>query len=218
MPLTEEQIKSVKEQLLKQVANFPQEKRKQAEEYIKFMNSSQLEEFLAKNKLLKQQEGQGSKEKEAGKCVYCNLANKIIESLPIYEDKDYLAVLEINPYSKGHAIIIPKRHIENAKALKARALTTTRKVGKFIIRKLKAEDFQITTSDELGHAIVNIIPVYKDVPLTYERKPADKKELQELSMKIGKLEKKTRQKKEKKIEIEKEKITPNIIKFSRRIP
>lgn len=214
MPLNESQVQSVKEQLLKQIANFPEDKRKIAEEYIKSMNSQQLEEFLIKNKLINTEEA-----KKASKCIYCNLVNKIIESLSIYEDKDYIAVLEINPYSKGHAIIIPKEHIENAKSLKAKTLITARKVGKFIIRKLKAEDFQIATSDELGHAIVNIIPIYKDVPLTYERKPASKQELQELAMKIGRLEKKVRAEKpkEKKIEIAKT-IAPSIIKLPRRIP
>jgi histidine triad (HIT) family protein len=230
MPLTDEQAKGIKQQLLKQAESFPEDKREQVKEYINSMNNQQLEEFLIKNKMMSESgemsDGEEETKEEKGKpqCVMCLISGKKIESLAIYEDKDYLAALEINPFSKGHIILIPKKHLTETKLLKSKAFTIANRIGKHLVSKLKAENFQITSSDELKHAIINIIPKYKDQKITFERKPAKKEELNDLAMKIGKIEKKqkaikiktekTEDKKESKIETKKS----NILQFSRRIP
>lgn len=194
MPLTDEQAKQIKEQILKQVENFPEEKKAQIKSYIEPMNNQELEEFLIKNKMI-QQEGQNPTEDSetnsentpqgTPQCIMCALANKKIESLIVYEDKDYLAALEINPFSKGHTILIPKQHLEETKQLKDKALTIANKIGKHLVNKLEAESYELTTSEDLKHAIINIIPKYKGEKLDYQRKPSKKEELKELSEKIG---------------------------------
>jgi histidine triad (HIT) family protein len=235
MTLTDEQATQIKEQLFKQLENFPEDKRSQLKEYISAMNNEQLEEFLRQNQQAQQheQDSGNSEEKQSinqnreNQCVYCLISQKQIESLIIYEDKDYLSVLEINPYSKGHTILIPKKHIKESKQLKSKAFTIANRIGRHIVKKLEAENFQITTSDDLKHAIINIIPRYKNQKPNLERKPAKKQELNELAMKIGKIEQK---KKIQKIKTEQSetKITNNkenlqksskgIPQFSRRIP
>ena len=95
MPLTDEQAKTIKEQILSQIKNFPEDKREQIKSYIEGMNNEELEEFLIKNKMIKQ-EGESVENKSninENRCVMCLIAEKQIESLPIYEDKNYLAVL-----------------------------------------------------------------------------------------------------------------------------
>ena len=119
----------------------------------------------------------------------CLISSKNIESLAILEDKDYIGVLDINPLSEGHTILIPKKHLKESKLLKSKAFTTAKKIGKHLVKKLNAENYQINTSDELGHAIINIIPLYKDKKINTKREPADKKKLQETAIKIGKIEK-----------------------------
>lgn len=215
MPFTEEQSKSIKQQILKQIESFPEDKREQIKSYVHSLNNEQLEEFLIKNNLIKSSE---NPEKTDG-CIFCSIANKKIESLNVYEDKDYLAALEINPYSIGHAILIPKKHIKESKGLPSKAFTIANKIGRHLIKKLKAESFQITSSEDLKHAIVNIIPVYKDKPLDYQRKPMKKQELQDVAIKIGEIKKK--EKKEKIVKtnkkLEKE-IAKDLILLNRRIP
>ena len=231
MPITDEQAKSIKEQLFKQIESFPEDKRSEIKEYITSMNNEQLEEFLIKNKMMggegEEAEGETENEKSAKtpQCIMCMISSKKIESLPIYEDKDYLAALEINPFSPGHIILIPKEHISETKSLKSKIFTIADKIGKHLVKKLEAENFQITSSDELKHALVNIIPTYKGKKLTFERKPAKKEELQEISMRIGKIVKKVakpRVKKEKKEESKtekaEEKSKSNIPKMNRRVP
>jgi len=228
MPLTDEQASNIKEQILKQIENFPEDKREQIKSYVLAMNNEELEEFIIKNNLMKKednstpQSNNSQKNKQTPECVMCMIANKQIESLIIYEDKDYIAALEINPASEGHILLIPKKHLKETKQLKAKALTIADKIGKHLVKQLKAENFQISTSDEMKHAIVNIIPTYKDKKLNYDRKPADKKKLQEVAIKIGKInarEPKTQIKKEKKIKTENKISSPShMIKLSRRIP
>jgi histidine triad (HIT) family protein len=43
-------------------------------------------------------------------CVFCKITAREIPAHIVYEDADFLAFLDINPQSPGHAQIIPKRH------------------------------------------------------------------------------------------------------------
>ncbi|BBF44673.1 bis(5'-nucleosyl)-tetraphosphatase (asymmetrical) [Lachnospiraceae bacterium KM106-2] len=46
-------------------------------------------------------------------CIFCKIANGEIPSATIYEDNDFRVIMDINPASKGHAIILPKTHAAN---------------------------------------------------------------------------------------------------------
>lgn len=46
-------------------------------------------------------------------CVFCKIANHEIPSNAVYEDNQVLAFLDINPVTKGHTLIIPKKHYDN---------------------------------------------------------------------------------------------------------
>lgn len=43
-------------------------------------------------------------------CIFCKIAAKEIPAHIVYEDKNFLAFLDINPQSPGHTQIIPKKH------------------------------------------------------------------------------------------------------------
>ncbi len=43
-------------------------------------------------------------------CLFCKIITKEIPAHIIYEDKDSLAFLDIKPHSKGHSVVIPKKH------------------------------------------------------------------------------------------------------------
>ena len=45
-------------------------------------------------------------------CVFCKLKEAIGKDRIIYEDSDWLAVLDNYPVSEGHTLLIPKRHCE----------------------------------------------------------------------------------------------------------
>lgn len=43
-------------------------------------------------------------------CLFCKIAAGEIPNYTVYEDADVLAFLDIHPCSKGHAVVIPKKH------------------------------------------------------------------------------------------------------------
>jgi len=46
-------------------------------------------------------------------CIFCKIVNGTIPSSKVYEDADFIAILDINPVSKGHILVLPKKHYVN---------------------------------------------------------------------------------------------------------
>lgn len=46
-------------------------------------------------------------------CIFCRIANGEIPSRTIYEDRQFRAILDLNPAARGHSLILPKEHAEN---------------------------------------------------------------------------------------------------------
>lgn len=43
-------------------------------------------------------------------CIFCKIASGEIPSRTIYEDRLFRVILDLNPATKGHALILPKNH------------------------------------------------------------------------------------------------------------
>jgi histidine triad (HIT) family protein len=43
-------------------------------------------------------------------CVFCAIVADEAPAIRIYEDDDYVAILDIRPFARGHTLVIPKRH------------------------------------------------------------------------------------------------------------
>jgi len=94
MPLTQEKIAKIREEL----SNYPEEER---EEKLK--------------ELLSQLDPEELKELEGQQCVFCLISEGKIKSNKVYEDSEFLAVLDINPANKGHVLLFPKKHVQSIK-------------------------------------------------------------------------------------------------------
>ena len=46
-------------------------------------------------------------------CIFCKILENEIPSYKIYEDENVFAFLDITQGTKGHTLIIPKRHVAN---------------------------------------------------------------------------------------------------------
>ncbi len=76
----------------KSIEDLSPEQRKELEEKLKNMSPEELAN------LQKQQ------------CIFCQIIEGKIPSKKVYEDDKIIAILDINPASKGHVIILPKEH------------------------------------------------------------------------------------------------------------
>lgn len=47
----------------------------------------------------------------AKKCILCEVVKGSLPSYKVYEDNEVLGILDINPITGGHCLIIPKKHI-----------------------------------------------------------------------------------------------------------
>jgi len=181
--ITEEKNSQIKEHLLKQLSNFPEDQRSAIKEKIISMNTTEMEEFLKQNNLNYNKEASSQQE-----CIFCSIANKKIKSYILDENEDYLAILELNPISQGHTLILPKKHTPEAE-LKDNIMDFAKKVALKISKKLKPKDIQFSKNEVLGHGTVDVLPVYGE-ETNLERKKATNDELISIQNKLAKEEKK----------------------------
>jgi len=188
MVLNEEQVKVIKEQLFQQIANFPEEKRAETQEYISGLNAEQLEEFLIKNNLLGPENFENSGEQTppvptqapTQSCVFCNIVEGKIPSYKIGENETSIAVLELNPISRGHTIIIPKVHVSKNEELPPKTFDFVKLMVPKLQSILGAKEVKAFSTNIMGHEMINLLPIYNGETPESPRKKATKEELETL--------------------------------------
>ncbi len=180
--LQESQIKNIKSQLISQIQNSEIPNKEELILSIEDMTPEELENFLKQNKLVS----------EDDECVFCSIIQKKIPSFTIGENSHAMGVLEINPVSKGHSMVIQKIHSEESTK---EAIDFAKEIAERL-KVLKPEKIDIVPSKMFGHEVLNIIPVYKDESLKSKRKKESENELKKLQEKLLLQPKKHTQKKE----------------------
>lgn len=71
-------------------------------------------------------------------CIFCKIAAGEIPSATLYEDDDFRVILDIEPASKGHALILPKEHYANLYELDDELAAKAMVLAKKMITKLTA--------------------------------------------------------------------------------
>lgn len=75
-------------------------------------------------------------------CIFCRIVSGEVFAYKIYEDKKYLAFLDIFPNIEGQALVIPKKHMTSLFSMAedkelASFMLAVKKVSNLIRRKLK---------------------------------------------------------------------------------
>lgn len=101
-------------------------------------------------------------------CIFCKIIKKEIPAEIVYEDKNTLAFLDINPVSPGHALIVPKAHYENFASTPCETIhfviKTAKKIAPQILKAVGATDFNLITNNgpaagqSVGHLHFHLIP------------------------------------------------------------
>ena len=204
MVLDEKQVSEIKSKLLGQLTNLPEESREQIKNQIEKMDAKQLEIFLNQNVKM-------------DKCVFCSIVEGETESYKIYEDEEFVGVLNINPLSKGHSLLIPKEHdlieevVEKIKVVGEKISEILRKTFQGI------EEINTKMEEGFGHKYLSILPIYGDEKGNNVVKPTDKEFLDTQKKIIGKFneEKKIEKQEQESFIIKEEKSLP---KANSRIP
>lgn len=104
-------------------------------------------------------------------CIFCRIIDKQIPTEKfIAENENFVAFLDANPKSKGHSLIVPKRHYHTALDLPDELFSEMFSIGKRIaadnIKKNKATGFNLVINNFksagqiVHHVHLHVIPRY----------------------------------------------------------
>ena len=65
-------------------------------------------------------------------CVFCEIVAGTAPAIRVYEDDEVLGILDIRPFTRGHTLVIPKRHSVDLTDTPAPTLAVMMAVGKRI--------------------------------------------------------------------------------------
>lgn len=107
-------------------------------------------------------------------CIFCKLANGVIPTNFIYEDDDFKVILDADPATKGHALILPKNHAKNLLELSdetaSKALPLAKRVAQQMLDVLGCAGVNIVQNNgeaagqTVDHFHIHVIPRYVDDP------------------------------------------------------
>ncbi len=103
-------------------------------------------------------------------CIFCEIIKGNIPSSKIYEDDNYLAILDISQTTYGHTLVMPKKHYDNFLQMPeneaGELMSLVNTLANKIVSKLDAKgcNILINTNEVAGqsvlHTHVHIIPRY----------------------------------------------------------
>ncbi|BBX62852.1 hydrolase [Mycobacterium saskatchewanense] len=79
-------------------------------------------------------------------CVFCAIVAGEAPAIRIHEDNDYLAILDIRPFTRGHTLVLPKRHTVDLTDTPPETLAGMMGVGQRIARAARATELADATN------------------------------------------------------------------------
>ena len=111
-------------------------------------------------------------------CLFCQIAEGKKKSYKVYEDEKTFAFLDVNPASKGHTLIITKKHAGtifdiDEKELRA-VINTVKKISVSIKKSFNPKGVNIIQSNgsgagqEIEHFHMHVVPRYDEDNITID--------------------------------------------------
>ncbi len=104
-------------------------------------------------------------------CIFCKLANGEIPSSTLYENDEFRVILDANPATYGHCLILPKEHYadvyEMPEGLLMKAYAVAQKVASHLTNILGCDGLNILQNNKpaagqtVFHFHIHLIPRYE---------------------------------------------------------
>ncbi|OBK52588.1 HIT family protein [Mycobacterium sp. 1081908.1] len=79
-------------------------------------------------------------------CVFCAIVAGEAPAHRIYEDDGYLAILDLRPFTRGHTLVIPKRHTVDLTDTPPQTLADMATIGQRIARAARTTELADATN------------------------------------------------------------------------
>jgi histidine triad (HIT) family protein len=108
-------------------------------------------------------------------CIFCKIVRKEIPSYLVFEDKTSIAFLDINPFVKGHTLVVPKKHSrwvwDSTEDEYIELMKSVRKVALQLKKTLHTDWIQVVVAgQEVPHTHIHLLPRtendgYPEIPI-----------------------------------------------------
>ena len=115
-------------------------------------------------------------------CLFCQIVAGQIPSERIDEDERTVAFMDINPATRGHALVVPRRHAANLLEIDSQDLAATMTAAQRLARRVKerlgADGVNLLNAtgsaawQTVFHFHVHVIPRYEGDPMRLPWIPA----------------------------------------------
>ena len=95
-------------------------------------------------------------------CIFCKIAKGEVEYVKIWEDENFMAILDVAPQVRGHALIISKEHFENImempEELGPELLDCIKKTATVLMKKFGCGGFNVlnNTNEVAGQIVKHV--------------------------------------------------------------
>ena len=123
-------------------------------------------------------------------CIFCKIVKREIPCVKIYEDKNFMAFLDVKPVSDGHLLVIPKKHYIWMQDVDDKTISEifklTKKIMLAIKKGLKCDFVQMgVVGNEIPHFHIHLMPRhYGDNFRNFPTKEYNKKEEKKIIQRI----------------------------------
>lgn len=114
-------------------------------------------------------------------CIFCQIVAGELPAYKLDEDEHTIAFMDINPATRGHALVIPRRHARNLLEIGPEDLSATalaaQRLAQRVSDRLGAEGVNLLNAcgavawQTVFHFHIHVIPRYSDDPLQLPWKP-----------------------------------------------
>jgi histidine triad (HIT) family protein len=116
-------------------------------------------------------------------CIFCRIVAGELPSTIIREDERTVAFMDINPATRGHALVVPRRHVRDLLEIGRDDLTATleaaQELAQRAVDRLGAAGVNLLNScgqaawQTVFHFHIHVIPRYESDPLRLPWVPAE---------------------------------------------
>jgi histidine triad (HIT) family protein len=126
-------------------------------------------------------------------CIFCKIAAGEVPSEIVQEDDETVAFMDLNPWTRGHALVIPRNHYRNLYEIADEDLAASAAAAKRLAERMRdrlgCDGVNVLNACEpaawqtVFHFHWHVIPRYEDDPLQLPTRPqeADKEDLAQVA-------------------------------------